>query len=273
MNIAIIGCGYLGTEAARVWTREGHHVTATTRTPEKLASLAEAAQKTVILREKDTDTLALLIASNDVLVVTVAADDRSHYEEAYLKTALSFRSLALEMNQPRRLLYTSSTSVYGDAQGQWVDELSPLKEDTETCRILAETERVYLSLQELGWSVVVFRLAEIYGPERSLQQKVLSFLGKQLPGDGSQYANMIHRDDAVRALDYALKHPIEGIYNLADDEHPTRKELYDRVSKKGKLPLAHWDPSLSGLRGGSKRVSNHKIKAEGFILNHPSRDL
>lgn len=271
MDIAVIGCGYLGRKAASFWTGQNHHVTATTRHPEKLPDLAKVAQKTVLFREGDLDTLSLLLANHEALVVTIGADDLAHYEEAYLKTAQMFRSLALEMNVPRRLLYTSSTSVYGDAAGQWVDESTPLQGGSETNRILIETEKTYLSLQELGWSVVIFRLAELYGPERTLLQKIQSFQGKELPGDGTQYANMIHRDDVVHALDYALKHPLEGIYNLADDDHPLRKDLYEKVASKGGLPPVKWDPSLSGLRGGSKRVSNHKLKAEGFHLLHPHR--
>ena len=73
-NIAIIGCGYIGMEAASIWTKNGHHVTTTTRHPERLDDLATVSQKSLILKENDEGTLALLIAANEIIVVTIAAD-------------------------------------------------------------------------------------------------------------------------------------------------------------------------------------------------------
>ena len=69
------------------------------------------------------------------------------------------------------------------------------------------------------------------------------------------------------------RHHLTGIYNLADDDHPTRKELYDEISKKFQVPEVTWDPSLTSLRSGNKRVSNHKIKQSGYRFVHPHRVL
>ena len=271
MNIAIIGCGYVGMEIAQMWTKKGYHVTATTRSPERLAELSKAAQKSVILRGNDEDEFIPLIANNDAILITIAADAAEHYESAYLHTAQIFRHLALEMDLPRDLIYTSSTSVYGDHHGLWVDETSDLLSKGEQARILIEAEKTYASLEELGWSVCILRLAEIYGPGREISKRIRQLEGHPLPGSGEKYTNMIHRSDCAGAINYALRHRLEGIYNLADDEHPTRKELYDRVAKKYTLPKVKWDPSLASLHSGNKRVSNHKIKAEGFSFRYPHR--
>src|SRR6202012_1191932 len=86
-NIAIVGCGYLGSESARIWTQKGNHVTATTRSHERLDELSKVAQKIVILKGNDEEELIPLIADNDVILVTTAADSLEHYESAYLHTA------------------------------------------------------------------------------------------------------------------------------------------------------------------------------------------
>ncbi len=272
-NIAIIGCGYIGVEAAENWTKKGDHVTATTRTPERLNELSKVAQKSVILKGNDEDEFVPLIAHNETILVTTAADSLEHYESAYLHTAQIFRRLALEMDLPRDLIYTSSTSVYGDHHGLWVDETSDLLGKEEQTKILIEAEKTYASLEELGWNVCILRLAEIYGPGREISKKVSSFANRPLAGTGDQFTNMIHKSDCAAAINYALKHHLTGVYNLADDDHSTRKELYTEVAKKFHLPPLKWDPSLASLRGGSKRISNHKIKKAGYRFMYPRRVL
>jgi nucleoside-diphosphate-sugar epimerase len=256
-----------------LWKKKGFYVTATTRNPEKLDALSIAAQKCMILKGNDEEELTPLIANNAVLLMTIAADSPEHYESAYLNTAQILRHLALEMDMPRHLIYTSSTSVYGDHHGQWVDETSELKASSAQAKILIDAEKHYLSLQELGWHVCILRLAEIYGPERELSRRVKQLEGHTLPGSGVHYTNMIHKADCASAIDYAHRHQLEGVYNLADEDHPTRKELYDAVSHKFRLPRVKWDSEHTPLHTGNKRVSNHKIKSEGFVFRHPIRIL
>lgn len=272
-NIAIIGCGYIGAEVSAIWKKKGYYVTATTRNPDKLELLSRIAQKCTILRGNDEDELVPLIANNDLLLLTIAADSPEHYESAYLNTAQIMRHLALEMDMPKQLIYTSSTSVYGDHHGQWVDETSELRAASEQAKILIEAEKHYLSLEELGWRICILRLAEIYGPGRDLSTRVKQLEGHTLPGSGDHYTNMIHKTDCASAIDYAHRHQLEGIYNLADEDHPTRKELYDAISHKFRLPRVQWDPTHTPLHTGNKRISNHKIKSEGFAFRHPIRIL
>jgi nucleoside-diphosphate-sugar epimerase len=272
-NIAIIGCGYIGMEAAALWSKKGYHVTAATRHAERLADLSKVAQKTQILKGDDEEGFASLIAVNDVLIVTIAADSADQYENAYLRTAQQFRALALEMDQPRHLIYTSSSSVYGDHHGLWVDETASLETCSEQGKILVQAEKTYLSLAECGWHVCILRLAEIYGPGREISHRVRHMDGHKLPGSGDQYTNMIHKVDVVAALDYVLRYRLEGVYNVVDDEHQTRKELYEQVGRRHHLPVLEWDPELISMHGCNKRVSNHKIKSEGFVFSFPHRIL
>lgn len=272
-HIVILGCGYVGSEAASIWSKKGYHVTATTRHPERLGELSKVSQKGIIIKGNDENEIAHLIANHDTLVITIAADNSEFYESAYLQTAQIFRHLALEMDLPRDLIYTSSTSVYGDHRGLWVDETSETLGKSEQAKILIETEKTYLSLAELGWRVCILRLAEIYGPNRELSKRVKQLEGHVLPGNGEHFTNMIHKSDCAGALDYALRHNLEGIFNVCDDDHPSRKDLYAAIAAKFNLPPVKWDPHLTGLHSGNKRISNHKIKAEGFAFRHPHRLL
>lgn len=273
MKIVIIGCGYLGLDAAAVWKKKGFHITTTTRNPNRLDELSRVSQKSVILKGNDEEELIPLVAENDVIVLTIGADSPEHYESAYLNTSKIMRHLALEMDIPRHLIYTSSTSVYGDHHGQWVDETSPLLAKSDQGEILKGAEENYLGTQEVGWRVCILRLAEIYGPGRELSLRVKRLGNHPLSGTGDYYTNMVHKKDCVYALDYVLRHHLEGVYNLADDDHPTRKELYDAISHKWGLPRVNWDPEHISSHAGNKRVSNHKMKAEGFAFLHPHRSL
>src|SRR3990167_3089589 len=212
-HIAIIGCGYIGMEVASIWHQRGHLLAATTRNPSRLKEFSKLAQKSLIFKGDRAD-LASLIAQNETLLLTIAADNSENYKSAYLLTAQELRSIALEMGQPRRLIYTSSSSVYGDHHGLWVDEASELKANGEQAQILIETEKTYISLKELGWSVCILRFSEIYGPGRELSKRVQKLQGHTLPGSGDHYTNMIHKKDCAYGIDYVFKHRLEGIFNL-----------------------------------------------------------
>lgn len=270
MNIGIIGCGYIGSFVAEEWIRKGHHITATTRSKERFIQLQDVAQKCVIFKDCTEEELFPLIRDNELLVVTIAPDRKEHYESAYLHTAELFHRLATKMKLPRRLIYVSSTSVYGDHQGLWVDETSTLQAHSETEKVLIQTENTYLSLKQLDWNVCILRFAEIYGPNREVSHRLQKLQGTPLPGEGSRYTNMIHKEDCVRMIDYAMEHHLEGIFNGADDEHPSREEYYDKLSEILSFPKVHWDASLPSYRG-NKRISNHKIKAAGYLFTHPNR--
>jgi nucleoside-diphosphate-sugar epimerase len=205
--------------------------------------------------------------------MTIAGDTPNEYEGAYLDTAYAFRRIAISGVPPRRLIYTSSTSLYGDHRGMWVDETSKLKIKSDHGQTLIETERVLLSLADQGWRVCILRCAEIYGPSRELSQRIRSLQGQTLPGSGKNFSNMIHRMDVVSAVDFAMRHRLGGIYNLSDDDHPTRQDLYDKIAGKLGVPSVSWDPNASGWHGGNKRISNRKIKAKGFSFRYPHRIL
>ena len=269
-KIAIIGCGNIGLELAKERSQRGDVVFATVRSSENLQEISKYVQKSISLKEHDEDDLIQIIAQNEIIVITGSADSLEHLETNHLQLAQIFRRLALELNSPRKLIFLSSIRVYGDHKGMWVDELSDLVLQNDAVKAISETEKNYLALDDIGWQVSVLRLGEIYGKGKDTLGK-LQHLTHPIAGDGQQYTNMIHFDDCVSAINYAINHDLPGIYNLVDDDHQTRKEFYDTVAKKHHLPIPSWDPTHPILYAGNKRVSNHKIKKTGFKLIHHLR--
>lgn len=269
-NVAIIGCGYIGLMIAEKLAAKKFKIHATVRTSKNLHHVEKIAQNTSILKGSDYDDILRILEHNDIIIVTVAAQSSDDYENAYLKTAKTIRKAAKELNKPKTLIYTSSTSVYGDHQGHWVDEKSELSSSTPQGKILIETEQTYLSLKELGWKSCILRLSEIYGPGRELKEKIENLQDQTLSGDGQNYTNMAHAKDIVGFIEYAIEHHLEGLFNITDDEHPTRKEFYFALAKKYHLTEPKWDPSVK-CRTANKRVSNHAMKAVGYDLKVPKR--
>jgi nucleoside-diphosphate-sugar epimerase len=267
--ILILGCGYVGLRTARRLQHLGPlHVT--TRSQDKLL-LVQKEFPASLLSTSDLPALSRLLVKAKILVVTIGASHASEYQSAYLDTALHIKEAICQNSSLTHVLYTSSTSVYGDAQGKIVTEESSTLATSEQGKILIKTEQVFLSLNNTSTKVVIFRLPEIYGPSRSLKERVQKLQGKKAPGDGSQFASLIHVDDIVGAIAFALEHNLQGIYNLCSDDHLSRKALYQMLCSHYDLPDIQWDPTLLSIhRSGSKQVSNQKIKSAGFRLEHPT---
>lgn len=271
MKIAIIGCGYVGLTLAKALSSQGHFVTATIRTPQRIQHIDPFCQKVLCLKGSDKDGLEKIVQENDLLIITLAAKNLEEYESAYLETAENIKNIAL-YNEKKSLIYTSSTSVYGDHGGEWVDEEATLLAKSPNAKILIETEKAYLALQESGWNVTIFRLSEIYGPGRDLKQKAHAVEGKIFPGDGNHFSNMIHLKDIEGAVLYAISHNLKGIYNLSDDEHPRKNLWYHELAKCYSFNGAVFDPSIKKTRSTNKKVSNHKIKSAGYSFTYPERE-
>ena len=270
MNIAIIGAGYLGAELTAFWSSKGIHVTIATWHPEWAKGLSSVAQKCVFLREDSEEEVLSLLVNNEAIVLTLPVDAPA--EETYLQITRLLRKATLQNELIRTVIFAGNTAVYGDHAGLWVDESGELKAGSEQGKILVEMERLIQSLRENGCRVCVFRMAELYGPGRTLLERFKPLAGQTLSGHKESFSNMIHRDDAIAAIDYAIRHHLNGVYNLSDDDHPTIGHLYDQLAHHFHLPKAIWNPDQDTALL-NKRISNHKIKSEGFAFHHPHRIL
>ena len=270
MNVAIIGCGYVGKAIAHHWRHElGFNVTATTTTPERVATLDDVAQQVVVVKGDDPTALLPILQDQETVLLSIGAKNADVYEQTYLHTAQTLVSVLKQAPTVRQVIYTGSYAVYGDRGGAEVDESSPVAPANSNAEILAQTEQVLLSASSDNLNVCILRLGGIYGSGRELVKIFSRVAGTTRPGDGSDATNWIHLDDIVAAIEFARTNRLQGIYNLVDDAHLTRYELLEMVCQHYYLPKVLWNSSLKSDRPYNARVKNQKIKDAGYQLIHP----
>lgn len=175
--------------------------------------------------------------------------------------------------------YMSSTGVYGDTKGQWVDESSPLLATTEHNRQRIEVESAWLKLgRDHNLPVMVFRCVGIYGPGRNLLVSVKEGRARRIDKPGLVFSR-IHSEDLAQTLEASMKKPQPGeVYNVGDDcPSPPAEAVEYACGLLGVEPpplvpyeQADLSPTARGFYTTNKRISNKKIKQElGVDLRYP----
>ncbi|MGO8688374.1 MAG: SDR family oxidoreductase [Thermoguttaceae bacterium] len=282
MTKLIVGCGYLGGRVARLWRAEGHAVVAVSRHAEKgdCPLLCEAPEGpfrqmgTVPFFLADVtrpETLAGLPAAETVLFA-VGYDPRGGHSrrEVYIDGLRNV--LAALPPGTGRFILISSTGVYGDAGGEWVDEQSPCHPTHEAGRALLAAEEV-LRRHPLGSQGIILRLAGLYGPGRLPLAGLSS--AEPLAVAADNLVNLIHVDDAaavVLAAERRAQPP--RTYLVADGRPVPRREYLSYLAELAGLAAPRFrEPTAAAppRRGGPKRVGNARMLAElGVVLAYPS---
>jgi nucleoside-diphosphate-sugar epimerase len=255
----IIGCGYLGKRVASRWLAAGDTVYATTR------SRAHADQfEAMGLHPLQGDVTAAADAANrlptlptvDTVLWAVGVDRTApaSYEDVHV-TGLQ-RLLDRLPGQPR-FIFISSTGVWGDGSGGFVNETTPPTPAREAGRALVAAE-ARLQAHRHGPGVVL-RLAGLYGPDRLPRLADLQ-AGKPLPADPASWLNLIHIDDAAAvACDVAELSAPRPLYVVSDGSPIRRRDWYEGLARITGNPSPAWDPAASQSRGGDKRVDSRLI--------------
>lgn len=278
MRVLIVGCGYVGLPLGAELVRLGHEVFGLRRSAAGEEELTAAGLKPLTADITRPEDLARLPGPFDWVVNTVSSTKGGveEYREVYLRGT---RNL-IEWLAPtplKKFVYTSSTSVYGQADGSLVKETSFARPESETSQVLVETENVLLAAARAKkFPAVILRVAGIYGPERGhLFQQYLKNEAR-IAGDGGRLLNMIHRDDLVGSIVAALKGGRPGeIYNVVDDEPVTQLHFFRWLADM----LGKWMPPFAteaenaGRKRGltNKKVSNRRLKMElGYTFKYPT---
>ncbi len=250
MLFCVMGSGYVGT--ALLTYPKPFSCYATTTSKEKLERLEQIAQKACLFSTEDPSKLSSILEECDGLILLIAPKKNSSYEKTYLETARAIFSTLQTRKRPFYLIYTSSVSVY--------------EKNSPTAKILLETEKTLLACKSALIQVAILRLGGIYGPGRELEKRALQLSGKMLEGTGEEPTNHIHLDDILKALCFCIQKRLEGIFDLVAQDHPTRKELYETLCSKLKVPPPLW----SQRPGLNKPKLSSKIFCEqGFVFTHP----
>jgi len=278
MRVLIVGCGYVGLPLGVELVRQGHTVFGLRRSAAAAAQLQNAGVTPLSGDVTEPETLAALPHDFDWVINCVASGggDAASYRQIYLQGTANLLAW-LAPHPPKKFVYTSSTSVYGQNDGSVVKETSPVAPEAETARVLVETEKLLLTAHAAQrLPAVILRVAGIYGPGRGYAFKQFLKNEARLEGDGSRVMNMIHRDDLIGCLIAALKSGRAGeIYNAVDDEPVTQAHFFQWLAATlGKYPppSVPEDPEASRKRGvTNKRVSNRKLKMEiGWPFLYPN---
>ncbi|HEX3857755.1 MAG TPA: SDR family oxidoreductase [Verrucomicrobiae bacterium] len=277
MRVLIVGCGYVGLPlgAELVWL--GHEVFGLRRNSSAENELKAAGIQPLFADMTKPDELKKLPGDFDWVVNCVAAGgDAENYRAVYFQGTRNLIDW-LAPNPPKKFVYTSSTSVYGQNDGSPVKESSPTEPTSETSKILVETEKVLFdAAAQKKFPAVILRVAGIYGPERGHWFKQFLKNEATMDGDGSRILNMIHRDDLVGCIITALKNGRVGeIYNAVDDEPVSQSHFFQWLAQAVDKPLppsAPENPGENRKRGvTNKRVSNRKLKTDlGYQFKHPN---
>ena len=270
-QVLIVGCGYVGTALGVLLSGEGHTVWGLRRNVEGLppsirpfaADLAEP------------ETLSDLPRGLDFVFYTAAASRTGDeaYRLAYVRGVSHILGALRARNQaPRRIFFTSSTSVYAQSSGEWVDEASPAEPVHFSGSRILEGERLLLNS---SYPVTILRLGGIYGPSRArLIESVRQ--GTAACSDGPPvYSNRIHLDDCAGALRHLMGLKSPGSIYLGVDNEPADQCAVLRWLA-AKLGVAQ--PRLEGpgedaesrIFRSNKRCNNARLVASGYVFRYPT---
>lgn len=290
MRVVVVGCGYVGIELGRQLRDSGesgdsgdsdHRVWGVRRSDEGLAAVEAAGLEPV--RADATDPASLSALPNTDTVV-FAASSGGRGADAARKVYVDGLANVIDEyagreNPPDRLVYTSSTGVYGDHDGDWVDEETPLDPTTEKTRVLAEAERVARERAgAAGIDGTVVRFAGLYGPDRYRLERYLD--GPVTAG----FLNMIHRDDAAGAVRFLIENDLaRDDVVLAVDNEPVDKHAFadwladacgveqpEKRSKAERLAAGELSDAAERRILTSKRCSNDRLRELGYDFRHPT---
>lgn len=269
MRILIAGCGYVGCALGERLAAESHDVVGLRRNPSALPKTIRG----VAADLSDLNSLRNLPGPFDVVFYT--AGSSGHTDEAYRAAYVDglrhvLDTLRAQPVPPKRVIFTSSTAVYAQTDGRWVDEESPTEPDGFSGKRMLEAEAI---LRTSSFETIAMRLGGIYGPGRT------GLIDRVRRGDARRetnrirYINLIHLDDIVGSLVHVmnLERPAP-VYLGVDDTPQEYNALVEWIAARiGVAPPPFTDePQTRGRAAHNRRCSNRRLRDSGYAMRHPS---
>jgi len=264
----IIGCGDVGRRLARRALARGEKVTGVVRQESSARTLRDLGAHAAVV-DLDRPVGAHDIDWHDAQVFYLAPPPTSGTRDPRMTHLLE----ALPQVPARRLVYISTTGVYGDCAGHWVDESTPPDPQVDRARRRHDAERQLAQWRGAGnGQVVALRVAGIYGPGKLPLER----LRRQVPmiaAADAPWTNRIHVDDLVAVCEAAMRHGQDGeVYNVSDGTPGNMRDYFDRVADLYGLPRAPTisldearatlSPGMLSYLGESRRLDNRKMLRE-----------
>ena len=266
----VFGCGYLGARVARLWNKAGDDVFAVTRSDSRQQTLSEEGYSPFLADVTRPETLFNLPQVDTVLIAvgmdrSVYSDIRKVYVEG-LKNVLDALPASVQ-----HVIYVSSTGVYGNFDGAWIDEEAKAEPKREGGKACLEAEQL-LKQSRWGARATILRFAGIYGPARvPTRQQILDKRWDRLSPFG--YLNLIQVDDGASIVQL-IAHSVDvdpdntdtlaQTFLVSDGQPPLRRDYYDWIADRFGVGPIPWEPNavapLESRASSSKRISNRKLQ-------------
>jgi nucleoside-diphosphate-sugar epimerase len=273
-RLLCFGFGFCAETLSERLGKKGWFITGTSRTAEGCAAIAARDYKATGF-DGSAPIDPAVIAGHDHILLSIPPDENG---DPVLRWHIEH--ILAEVRRLRWIGYLSSTAVYGDRSGAWVDECAPLIPSSERAARRVHAEEQWLGLWRThGLPIHIFRLAGIYGPGRNQLLSIRAGTARAIIKPGQVFSR-IHVEDVAGVLEASITTPNPGrIYNVCDDEPapPENVVAYAAELMSAPKPL-QVDVALAGLTpmalsfyDNSKRVSNRRIKEElGYRLLYPT---
>lgn len=269
----IVGCGYVGQRVAETWLKRGETVTVLTRTDEHAGKLAELGCQPIIGDVTVPATLTRL-PDADTLLYAVGFDRSCGKSQREIYVDGLDNVLHAVRTRVQRVVYLSSTSVYGQSAGEWVDEDSPSEPNRPNGGVCLDAEQVvrrHFETETAGQASIL-RLAGIYGPDRLLARVDALRSGTPFSGNPDAFLNLIHVADVVATiLACETRGRAGATYLVCDDEPITRRRYFETLASLVGAPA----PTFTEENAASlnKRCRNQRIHEELNVrLRFPTID-
>lgn len=264
-------CSWLGQ---KLLSTDNWSVAGTTRDREKKTLMRESGIRSYLFDNEHAipDPLYMMRDVTHIIISTPPSDEGDPSFLAHARDIVKLPNL-------KWVGYLSTTGVYGDRNGEWVDENSGTRPTTRRGSRRLKAEEQWLSLLDNDVPVHVFRLAGIYGPGRSALDSIRSGVARRIHKPGHAFSR-IHVEDIVQILMTSMLNPVAGeIYNMCDDEPAPSHEVIDYACQllgMDSPPLIDFDsvdmaPITRSFYADNKRVKNEKIKNTlDVLLKYPN---
>jgi nucleoside-diphosphate-sugar epimerase len=276
-QMLLIGCGYVGTRLARQYLDLGQSVTGVVRSAAGVARLGVSGIPALAADLARDDLSGLPLRGSPVF--HMAPPSASGTEDRHTRRlADAFRLYG----NPRRVVYISTTGVYGDCGGAWVDETWPARPAVDRARRRWDAEQALTDWsRETGGELIVLRVAGIYGPGRLPLERIRQGIPMVREAE-SPYSNRIHVDDLATVCLAAMARGQPGtVYNACDGNPSTMTDYFLAIADAAGLPRPPLIPmaeaagrvseAMLSYLAESRRLSNRRLTQElGVVLRYPT---
>jgi len=266
-RVLIVGCGDIGQRLAECLSTDLYEVTGLRRHP----PVDSACLRYRVCDVTDSAQLAEILAQDfSVIVITMTPVERSDsgYERAYVQTCRNLvDGLRAQSLKPRLVIFVSSSAVYAQMDGGWVDENSPTEPDGFSGKRLLEAESI---IKNSGYTNTIVRFSGIYGPGRN---RLIEQVRQGKASASTHFTNRIHADDCARSLAHLI-----GLNRRGEQLWPTY--LVTDSAPAPMLEVVSWLAEQIGMKDflsdeatnerGNKRCSNQRLLDSGFVLRYPT---